>query len=760
MMCTNAAGGLRAVCRFVYRTMSWTPLLAVALAARCEAFEYPLFGGRTVRFHAGDRPEATVIFSGDAALAKVADPRCPAESSVRIVSSADDVKEIALDCHKWRQSAHGYRYLDPSGSAGGVTRIVLAGTRLSISLRRDFPADAAPRFVEAALTVGADSYCGRFATPARQFADARAVRGPSQACRLPRPNLIVVVLDDVRADGVDRMPMLLNRIAAEGVSFDNAFTPNASCAPSRASILTGLYALRHRTTQVAGRLGGAHRFREFKADRQTIPVWLQKAGYRTGLFGKYLNAYSETEQKQGPDGTFYIPPGWDRWWAFVSPEHYGGVHGTSYRVIEEGGKVSSYEDHSTDAQYSTDVSAQRMREFINDSVQRGQPFFAYWAPYAGHAETPDMIPAPADRHAGTFNDLDKWRPESWDEADVSDKPRWVQMIQSRMAKNWEAKLSRFVTETNRREQYESLLAADEQIGLVLDELQELGIDQDTLILVISDNGLGWGEHQLWGEKGCPYEECQRVPFMVRYPRRVAPGRRVAGSALNIDIAPTFAAVGDASVPLAVDGRDLSGWLVGPPPVSWRPDYLLEHWRLEQGDSLTYKGQVADGDRIRVFFDGTLRQPRPAMVFEFDAGDGTAPGTIAVPIGKNADATFANFADIVGQRIPGVKAGVDKTRGMVSIARPSPNEYWSVYLWEEVDQNQAFETITPLPNYVGVRDVDGGFTWVEYETGERELYDLKADPQELVNRADDPAYAATRARLENRLKDMLKEIKSR
>ena len=151
-----------------------------------------------------------------------------------------------------------------------------------------------------------------------------------------RPNFVVVNLDDARFDGVDRMPVLETRIAPDAVWFENAFTPSPVCCPSRASLLTGLYALHHGTRHIDGEIGGANSFRESGADRQTIAVWLREAGYRTGLFGKYLNAYWDaTEAGEGPDGGFYVPPGWDRWWALLSPEHFGGVHGETYEIVDE-----------------------------------------------------------------------------------------------------------------------------------------------------------------------------------------------------------------------------------------------------------------------------------------------------------------------------------------------------------------------------------------------------------------------------------------
>src|SRR5262249_47738660 len=116
-----------------------------------------------------------------------------------------------------------------------------------------------------------------------------------------RPNILLINLDDTRADGIDRMPTLLSRVAAHGVSFRNSFVPDALCAPSRASILTGLYARHHGTKALYGVIGGASSFRESGADRETVAVWLQAAGYDTGLFGKYINGYSKSEAHAGAD---------------------------------------------------------------------------------------------------------------------------------------------------------------------------------------------------------------------------------------------------------------------------------------------------------------------------------------------------------------------------------------------------------------------------------------------------------------------------
>ncbi len=576
-----------------------------------------------------------------------------------------------------------------------------------------------------------------------------ALAASPAAAAAPRPNIVVVVLDDVRPDGIDRMPVLLERIAARGVTFRHAFAPNASCAPSRASLLTGLSAARHGVLQVAGPLGGARRFRESGADRATLATWLQAAGYRTGFFGKYLNAYALAGPPRATAAVPYVPPGWLHWWALASPEHYGGRRGMAYRAVA-GDRIETFGDHTSDAQYSTRTTAAQLRAFVADAVRAGTPFVAWWTPLAAHGEQRTMLPVPEERFASAFDGLAPWRPPGWNEAEVRDKPRWVRANQRRP----QARALAALIDRLRRRQYQTLLSVDEQLGALLDELAARGVDEDTIVVVTSDHGIGWGEHQLWGEKGCAYEACQRVPLLVRYPRRVAGGRVLDIPALNVDLAPTLAALAGIAVPPDLDGRDLSPWLVGGADGAPRTDYLLDHWRLDRGDTLRLDGAPADGTRVRLFFGDTRRRPRPSRLFELDVGDGVAAGAIAVPIGADDTATLTAFAAAVRAAVPGSTARVDTARRALSVSQPPhADARRSVYFWPVTARGGAVVAGEPIPDYLGVRDVAGGFTWVEYETGERELYDLTRDPYELVNRAADPAYRAVRARLAQRLREL-------
>jgi arylsulfatase A-like enzyme len=356
-----------------------------------------------------------------------------------------------------------------------------------------------------------------------------------------RPSILLILTDDQRWDTLWAMPTVQRDLVGRGVTFSNAFVDDPLCCPSRASILTGRYPQSTGVWQNAGPHGGFHAFRE---DSSTVAVWLHAAGYRTGLFGKYLNRYAGT----------YVPPGWDRWVAFSGPTRY-----TNYRLNVDG-RLERRGRGATN--YSTDVLAAEATSFIRGS--RG-PIFAYFAPFAPHAPA-----TPAARDASAFSDLPRWRPPSFDERDMSDKPRWARSL-PRLTRRRTARI-----EELRRDSYASLLSVDRAIGELLAALRDTGRLRDTLIVFTSDNGFSWGEHR-WTSKIVPYEESIRVPFVVRYDRLGMKPRADARLVANIDIAPTFAAVARVRAPGA-EGRSLIP-LLHRKVSDWRTDLLIEQMAL-------------------------------------------------------------------------------------------------------------------------------------------------------------------------------------
>ena len=362
----------------------------------------------------------------------------------------------------------------------------------------------------------------------------------------PRPNIILIVSDDQRADTLTAMPQLRRALVARGVSFDGAFISNSLCCPSRSTILTGNYS---HTTQVYSNrapFGDAWGFRYGGAERQTLPVWLERAGYRTGLIGKYLNSFQSRR----------LPPGWNEWRSFV--------HGIGYYSfsLSLDGRPRRYNADVDAAVYSTDLFARQALAFVSKPDPR--PFFLYLAPAAPHA------PAnPAPRHWDAFPELtDPPDSPAWSETDVSDKPAYVREAPPR---------PEGVDAWFRRRQYQTLLAVDDLVGELVARLGRLGKLKDTAIVYVSDQGVQWGEHRLEAaQKTVPYEGSIRVPLIVRYDRLTG-GRARSDEHLvsNADLAPTLADLAGARHP-RLEGASLVPLLERRPAPGWRSSVLLEN----------------------------------------------------------------------------------------------------------------------------------------------------------------------------------------
>lgn len=384
---------------------------------------------------------------------------------------------------------------------------------------------------------------------AGQTTAAKVLVAPAQA-----PNIVLILTDDQRFDTLWAMPTVESQLVAKGIEFTKGYISNPVCCPSRSSILTGEYS--HSTGVYTNHpsqpYGGFPAFH----DQSTVATWLHGGGYRTALIGKYLNGYTGS----------YVPPGWDRW--FVTWDG-GGYYDYS---ANSNGNVTTYGSASKD--YSTDVLAARATDFIT-STKDSQPLFLYFAPHAPHAPA-----TPAGRDAQAFSHLAPWRPPSYNEGDVSDKPGYVRA---------ERALSGSVAESVdqfRLDQYRSLLATDRAVASILDALTVSGRLSNTMIVFMSDNGMLWGEHR-WHNKLVPYEESLKVPFVIRYDPLIASARTDPRLVVNIDLAPTFAQLAGVNAP-NVEGRSLLPLLRstrGP----WRADFLMEHVRMDPGGVPTYCG---------------------------------------------------------------------------------------------------------------------------------------------------------------------------
>ncbi len=402
-----------------------------------------------------------------------------------------------------------------------------------------------------------------------------------------KPNFVFVVADDLDFRTLDQQAASFSNIARlenEGTSFERFFATTAVCCPSRASMWTGKYAHNHNVWTISAPDGGAHAFRP--SEGETLPVWLQRAGYKTGLVGKYMNEYESDHR----------PPGWGFWRAReIGPPNltYSEVEGFGPDGLNAEGKLH------------TDVFAGEASYFVRSRA--GDPFFLWAAPYAPHE--PAHYP---ERHAGRFADAIAPRPPNYDE-DTSDKPDFIPGELT----NYQKKRLDEV----HRDRLRSMMAVDDMVGRLLSTLEETGELGNTYFFFTSDNGWLAGNHRIYKGKTWPYEESVRVPLVVRGPG--VPSGKVHKLVSNTDLAPTVASLSGASTS-GVDGSSLSPFLRGETPEGWRKALLLEADFPEKAEP--YRA-VRTGRHLYVEYDSG---PKELYDVVEDPGELTNIGDTAPP----------------------------------------------------------------------------------------------------------------------------------
>jgi arylsulfatase A-like enzyme len=371
----------------------------------------------------------------------------------------------------------------------------------------------------------------------------------------PRPNILFILTDDMKASDLEYMPNTQNLLAGGGVKFTKAWVTRSLCCPSRASTLRGQYAHNHQVWVNVPPVGGFWKFYDTGLENSTVATWLNAAGYDTILIGKYLNRYG-LDRNGNYAPTRHVPPGWDWWhgWQGAYPS------ATTYDINENGTLVT----YNRSEIHDTDLHAQTAESFIRQTPG-GAPFFMYLAPNAPHHPSYS-----APRHAGMFSGIPLPKPSSFNEADVSDKPAWVQN-KSRLSSTEISNLTEFY-----RKRLRALQSVDEMVERLVNALMATGELDNTYIVFTSDNGIYLGEHRLT-EKAAAYNAAPRVPLLIRGPG-VPQGVTRSQMALNNDLAPTFARWASVTPPAFVDGRSLAPLLSTSPPTSWRTAFLVEHRR--------------------------------------------------------------------------------------------------------------------------------------------------------------------------------------
>lgn len=330
-----------------------------------------------------------------------------------------------------------------------------------------------------------------------------------------RPNIVVVVTDDQRADSLRYMFATKRIFRRNGTTFTNAYATTPLCCPARASILTGQYVHNHgvRTQRQADAPAAE------AAEEMMIQKELRASGYATALFGKFLNNWDLENTPEHLDK-----------WAIFGHSAPNGYKGGMWNIDGSIGRVDVY---------STTYLRDRARDFIKAQEEDDdRPWFLYLAPAAPHR------PFTAEwKYRRTW--IHPWAGNpAVHEEDRTDKPLWVQQRNNQPYKG----------QRLRTKQMRTLMSVDDMVRVLSETVKKFDENERTLMIFMSDNGHMWSEHGL-GTKRWPYTQSVQIPLMLRWPGTIEAGATDDRLVANIDVAPTIADVAEVSLPNA-DGRSL------------------------------------------------------------------------------------------------------------------------------------------------------------------------------------------------------------
>ncbi len=430
---------------------------------------------------------------------------------------------------------------------------------------------------------------------------------PASAGSGSRPNILVVMTDDMSATDLKLMPNVQRLLAAKGTTFADAVDSFPLCCPARATFITGQYAHNH---GVEGNFA-PHGWYGMRKRGNTLGTWLQDAGYRTALIGKWLNGYGAL------DAHGEVPKGFGTWrglldvsaydysnfvmnadgklrvwgdaefarklveFAIVEVDDQPDSVASIFAKLEEvfGPRPYDYWGADTTEAYSPDVTGRITEKLVERERASRRPFFIWWTPAAPHREDvattlmnrPGPDPRPAPRYEEASKGYVLPRPPSFNEADFSDKPSNMVAKAPELSEEEIAQL-----QLDYEGRAGSLLAVDDHVGKLVKTLRRTDQLSNTVIVFLSDNGWMQGEHRIPGDKFLPYEESLRVPLVIRGPG-VPKGQTVHGQVSNIDFAPTLVDLANATAGRTMDGVSLVPTIRKPKRL---PERALEIEALE------------------------------------------------------------------------------------------------------------------------------------------------------------------------------------
>jgi len=350
-----------------------------------------------------------------------------------------------------------------------------------------------------------------------------------------RPNILFVLTDDqdgllngYNNSGVAHMKRLNSRVRNSGVLFTNYYLAYPLCSPSRSTILTGRWP--HNTGFFTNSDLNSSKFHPTQ-EAHTVNTWLQDAGYHTMLCGKYMNGYHGS----GGKWATYVPPGWGDWFGFQTVDFFG-------TQVNINGNSTKYPKSS----YQTDIIANISLNWLRKSWNQSKPFFMFLTPHAPHAPY-----TPAPRHKGTLANLTQPLDPSFNMAEDLQK-----LLPGVLGGLPEVKVKKMDEIYQKRA--ESLLAIDEMIGHLLDEIQTLGVQDHTYVFFSCDNGYHLGQQRLPPGKREIFQHDINVPLIISGPG-ISPHSTITAIAGNYDLASTWAELTGVTPPTdapVIDGHSL------------------------------------------------------------------------------------------------------------------------------------------------------------------------------------------------------------
>jgi arylsulfatase A-like enzyme len=366
---------------------------------------------------------------------------------------------------------------------------------------------------------------------------------------LKRPNIVFIMSDDHASHAVSAYGSKINktphidRLAKEGMRFNNCFCTNSICSPSRAVILTGKYS--HLNVVIDNHV-------RFDGSQQTLPKLLQQAGYQTAIVGKW-------HLKSPPTGFHYsnILPG------------QGQYHNP---VMTENGKSKKHQGYVTDLITDSAIS------WLKEQASSGKPFFLMLHHKAPHANW-----EPNKKHMTMYCDKDIPLPATFND---DYKTCTAQIKNHRLhvgPKQWELHFRRFgkipkgmtgqetrqwVYQKYMKNYLRCIASVDDNVGRFLDYLEQSGKSKNTIVVYTSDQGFFLGDHGLY-DKRFMYEHSLRMPLLIRYPEAIESGSTPDAMVSNLDFAPTLLDYANAPVPKEIQGASLKSITQGSAPKEWR-----------------------------------------------------------------------------------------------------------------------------------------------------------------------------------------------